>query len=95
MHLGKHGSNERRNTLVKLDSKKRHIHVALGKAEASLTSLMEFDEAVTVDEEPAALETEIPTLGFNRLVDELRRASKETFNAEALEHDARTQSSAS
>lgn len=42
---------ENRARLKLLDSKKRHIHVALGKAQSELASLMEYDET-EADEEP-------------------------------------------
>ena len=42
---------KRRNELRLMDSRKRHIHVAVGKAERQLASLLEYRDADTVDAE--------------------------------------------
>jgi hypothetical protein len=42
---------DKRNTLKEIDSKKRHVNVALNKASEQLTSLTEFDESTEEDDE--------------------------------------------
>jgi hypothetical protein len=81
--------NERRDRLKKMDSKKRHIHVALGKARVNLGSLMEFDEQKPEDEESDASFPMVPPPDIAVVVEELRRASKEHLVAEDFAHTVR------
>ncbi len=74
--------NDRRDQLVKMDSKKRHIHVALGRAQASLTTLMEFDEqGPELAETDEVASTELAT-SLTTLVDSLRKAARATLTME-------------
>jgi hypothetical protein len=81
--------SDRRERLVKMDSKKRHIHVALGKAQASLSSLMEYEgedlDQVELDMAPGPASS----LDIAGAVEELRRISKERLSAEELVQTAR------
>ena len=81
--------NERRDRLKRMDSKKRHIHVALGKAQANLMSLMGFEEQRSEEEESEGTVPMLPAPDITGLVEELRRASKETLAAENLMQTAR------
>jgi hypothetical protein len=82
--------NDRRNKLKQMDSKKRHIHVALGKAEANLANLMEFDEEE--GDEVSVEETSIiAPVNIAEAVEELRQAGKESLAAAELTQAARSQ----
>lgn len=81
--------NDRRDQLVKMDSKKRHIHVALGKAQANLASLMEFDEQGSDEAETDVPATSDIVTDLTTLVDGLRRASRATLTIEDLVQTAR------
>src|SRR5262249_46665210 len=71
-----------------MDSKKRHTHVAIGKAEEQLASLMQYEE---VDDEPEPDEEESapdPEINIPLLAQQLQ----ETFRIRMeLERDMRTQ----
>jgi hypothetical protein len=84
--------NDRRIRLKQMDSKKRHIHVALGKAQAHLASLMEFEEEATDGENVAEISI-VPPQDIARAVEELRQAGKESLAAAELTQTARTQRS--
>jgi hypothetical protein len=74
--------NLSRDRLKKLDSKKRHTHVALGKIQTSLTSLMETEEQVQEKQEGDDSVPFLPPPDIASWVEELRRAGKESMAAE-------------
>ncbi|HVO59254.1 MAG TPA: AAA family ATPase, partial [Dongiaceae bacterium] len=80
---------KQRARLKQMDSRKRHIHVALGKARGYLTALMEFEEQTANDDEAEATTVAEPEPNLPILVDQLRRAAKESFEAAELVRVAR------
>jgi hypothetical protein len=81
--------HNQRARLKQMDSKKRHIHVALGTAQAYLTSLMEFEEQVGDEEEQEAMAAIPSAPDITSLVDQLHRAAKESVEAAELVQTAR------
>lgn len=76
---------ENRARLKLLDSKKRHIHVALGKAENELDRLLEFEEAEPGQEEAEEVESSVDEQAEARLpelVDRLNDVGRKRLDAD-------------
>jgi len=80
----------RRAELKNLDSRKRHVHVALEKAKGQLSRLMEFDETASgepVEDEPIDGKEASESLGvrLEKLVDVLTRSRQDRRDLESQE----------
>jgi len=72
---------DRRNSLQKLDSKKRHTRVAINKAESELTSLIEYDETVDAPDEPST-EPAVSLAALNEALRDWQTRARERVRAE-------------
>jgi len=74
---------ENRAQLKKLDSKKRHIHVAIGKAEKEIETLIEYEENDDDEEEEREeFENSGDDLGLPSLVESLQRVASQRYEVE-------------
>ena len=81
---------EHRKNLKLMDSKKRHTHVAIGKADEQLASLMQYDDEVSTELDEEA-ESETPELDIAAIAQQLQDIYKTRLE---LERDLHNQEAA-